>query len=136
MRSQADARGEYRKIGLEIALYHGKLLQRSLILFLIGFVLAALGWLGVRAKLPYRASTVMLLLGAAALVTAIVLRCMIRSRPPVSTLYETVLFITAVSVIVGMSPVLRPESIVSYCFARRLSLGCPVASRNKSRSKP
>jgi ABC-type transport system involved in cytochrome c biogenesis permease subunit len=41
---------------------------------------------------------VFLVLGTAALVTAIVLRCIIRSRPPVSTLYETILFITAVAV--------------------------------------
>src|SRR5262249_33642462 len=40
--------------------------------------------------------------GALLLVAGITMRCVIRGRPPVSTLYETVLFVTAVAVIVGM----------------------------------
>src|SRR5262249_23228325 len=38
----------------------------------------------------------------ALLVTGIVYRCIIRGRPPISTLYETILFISAVSVFVAL----------------------------------
>ena len=36
------------------------------------------------------------------LIGAITMRCLIRSRPPVSTLYETVLFVTAVATVIGL----------------------------------
>jgi ABC-type transport system involved in cytochrome c biogenesis permease subunit len=36
------------------------------------------------------------------LITGITIRCIIRSRPPISTLYETVLFIAAVCVVVAL----------------------------------
>ena len=121
--TQAGARGEYRKIGLEIALYHGKLLQRGLLLYLFGFVLAAVGWLGLRARWPYRIANVALILGTVALVAAIVLRCVIRSRPPVSTLYETILFITAVAVITALVIELINRQRIAQAMAAVLGAG-------------
>jgi len=95
----AGARSEYDKVGLEVFFYRGKFLHYSLMFFLFGFVLVAVGWLRTAGRILAGATWTMLIGGAAALVTAIVLRCMIRGRPPVSTLYETILFITAIAVI-------------------------------------
>ncbi len=95
----AGARGEYEKVGLEVFFYRGKFLHYSLMLFLFGFILVAGGWLRAPGKILARATWLALIAGTAALVMAIVLRCMIRGRPPVSTLYETILFITSIAVI-------------------------------------
>jgi len=123
IRGLADARGEYSKIGLENRLYHGKFLQRGLVFYLVGFVLAAIGWLVSRSRWPYRIANAFLVLGSGALVTAIVLRCMIRSRPPVSTLYETILFITAVAVITALVIELINRQRIAQAMAAVLGVG-------------
>ena len=68
--------------------------------YILGFVLSALLWLAPRNKWLYRAAVAAAAVATALLVAAIVLRCMIRGRPPVSTLYETLLFVTAVGSII------------------------------------
>jgi ABC-type transport system involved in cytochrome c biogenesis permease subunit len=123
VQAQAGARGEYRKVGLELTLYGSKLLQRSLVLYLAGFLLAAIGWLATRARWPYRLASVALVAGTATLVAAIVLRCMIRSRPPVSTLYETILFITAVAVATALVIELINRQRIAQALAAFLGVG-------------
>ena len=95
----AGARGEYDKVGLEVFFYRGKFLHYGLMFYLFGFILVAVGWLRRAGRILSGATWLALLCGTVALVTAIVLRCMIRGRPPVSTLYETILFITSIAVI-------------------------------------
>ncbi len=97
----AADRGEGKKVALEVAFYKGDFFYRALMMFLGSFILVALSWI-FPSKWLERGSVGLLALAAIFLVTGIVLRCIIRSRPPVSTLYETILFITAVSVIVSM----------------------------------
>ena len=92
----ATARGEHEKIGLELTYYKADLIAKSLAVYILGFVLSALLWLVPRNKLLYRGSALAAVVATGLLVTAIVIRCMIRERPPVSTLYETLLFVTAV----------------------------------------
>jgi len=98
----ADRRGEYDKIGLELTYYKLDAVSRSLYLFMFAFIAAAILWLRPRWKVPYVATSVLVAGGTGLLILAIVLRCIIRSRPPVSTLYETVLFVTAVGAIVAL----------------------------------
>ena len=114
----ATARGEYGKVGLEMAFYRRQLFGWSLFAFVLSFIFIALSWLGAEnagreslkqtgSKISFsRALTlisyVFIAAAVATLVSGIVVRCVIRGRPPVSTLYETILFITAVSVIVLM----------------------------------
>jgi ABC-type transport system involved in cytochrome c biogenesis permease subunit len=102
VRSLAERRGEYDKIGLEVLYYRWQVVPRSLYLFLGAFLAAAFMWLHPRGRLLYAATTGLVLCGALMLVAGIVLRCVIRGRPPVSTLYETVLFVTAVGSIVAL----------------------------------
>ncbi len=99
----AAARGELEGVGLEVAYQRWNLLRWSTVLFLLGFAACALGWLRPRAALPSRAAWLAALGALALLVFAIVLRCVIRGRPPVSTLYETVLFVTAAGVLVALA---------------------------------
>ncbi len=99
----ADARGEYEKIGLEISYYKANLITNSLVVFILGFLLAAGLWLAPRVKALYLGASVAVLVATGMLTAAIVLRCMIRERPPVSTLYETVLFVTATGALIALA---------------------------------
>jgi len=97
-----QARGEYAKVPLERFYYRGDFLFWAQIAFVLAFLAMAFAWMLPRAKLPYRAAALLAGSGTALVITAIVIRCIIRSRPPVSTLYETVLFITGVSTLVAL----------------------------------
>ena len=99
----ADARGEYEKIGLEISYYKANLITNSLVVFILGFLLAAGLWLAPRVKALDLGASVAVLVATGMLTAAIVLRCMIRERPPVSTLYETVLFVTATGALIALA---------------------------------
>jgi ABC-type transport system involved in cytochrome c biogenesis permease subunit len=95
----AEERGEYGAIPLEVMYYKAKLLSLSLYLYIFSFFVVAFLWmrpsnrlLGGLAHLTVACPTILL-------IAAIAIRCIIRGRPPVSTLYETVLFITATAVV-------------------------------------
>jgi ABC-type transport system involved in cytochrome c biogenesis permease subunit len=91
----AGARGEYQEIPLELHYYKGKYVANSQVLFILSFVLMAFMWLFPNTKLLYRGTMLAVIVAMGYLIAAIVLRCIIRGRPPVSTLYETILFVTA-----------------------------------------
>ena len=94
--TRATQRGEYGKIDLERTYYRLKPVPRSLYLYILAFVAAAFLWLKPRSKALHRSTLWLVGGGTAMLVFGIVMRCLIRGRPPVSTLYETVLFVVAV----------------------------------------
>ena len=93
----ARARGEYDKVPLEVALGRFAPFAWALRLYLVAFALLAISWLRPSPWLVRGAWGAVL---AALLVHAggITVRCILRERPPVSTLYETVLFVTWVMV--------------------------------------
>jgi ABC-type transport system involved in cytochrome c biogenesis permease subunit len=97
----AETRGEYGKIPLEVTFYKADFFYYALWGFLLAFLLVAVSW-AKPAKILTRGAVASVAVGTVLLVAGITLRCVIRERPPVSTLYETVLFITAVAVIVSM----------------------------------
>ena len=99
VRERAAARGEYEHGDLEVFFYRMNPFFWAWILFLIGFALITLSWLKSDTRWIWFASWGPVVLGALLLVIGIVLRCIIRGKPPVSTLYETILFITACGVI-------------------------------------
>ncbi len=98
----ADARGEYDKIPLEIRYYDLGLIHWSLYTFLLSFVLVAFTWLFGRSRALYAGAISLAAIATVLLSIAIAMRCVIRDRPPVSTLYETVIFITAVGCLLGL----------------------------------
>jgi ABC-type transport system involved in cytochrome c biogenesis permease subunit len=92
---------EYGSVPLEVRFYQGDYFTRGLVFFLLAFLLMAFSWLRSSVWLT-RGVWLSLLAGTGFTVVGIVLRCIIRARPPVLTLYDTILFITACAVIVCM----------------------------------
>jgi ABC-type transport system involved in cytochrome c biogenesis permease subunit len=101
--SLADERGEYDKVELEVALYEADPFYKSLLLYVLAFVLAAFSWLRPSSRWAWKAVGLAMAAGTIVLVAGIVVRCVLRSRPPISTLYETVLFVTATVTLTTMA---------------------------------
>jgi ABC-type transport system involved in cytochrome c biogenesis permease subunit len=99
---QSAAAGPVPYLGLEVAFYKARYFYYSLILFVLGFIASAVLWLAPRNRLL--AGTAWSLTGAATLlmIAGITLRCIIRGRPPITTLYETTLFVPAVAVVLAL----------------------------------
>ncbi|MBK8179533.1 MAG: cytochrome c biogenesis protein CcsA [Planctomycetes bacterium] len=114
----ADRRGEYEKVPLELVYYKSKLLDYSHYAFVLGFLLVAFLWLKPSSKLLYRATALSAVTAVACITATIVLRCVIRERPPVSTLYETLLFVTAVGTLSGL--------IMEWINKKKLALSAVV----------
>jgi ABC-type transport system involved in cytochrome c biogenesis permease subunit len=97
----AESRGEYGKIPLEVTFYKADFFYNALYAFVAAFLCVAFSWVKP-AKILTRGAASAIGVGTLLLVAGITMRCIIRDRPPVSTLYETVLFVTAVAVIGAM----------------------------------
>ena len=100
--ASATARNEYAKVPLETQYYSLNLLFWAQWLFVLSFIVVALSWLGVKTRWLGRLAMISVAIPWALLVIAIAYRCVLRGRPPVTTLYETTLFITAVAVLLAM----------------------------------
>ncbi len=98
----AKARGEYGKIGLEVSLYRMQPFYNALILYVLSFILVACLWMRPGSRALAATSYVSILIPTLLLAAGITLRCVIRGRPPVTTLYETILFVTVVAVAVSL----------------------------------
>jgi ABC-type transport system involved in cytochrome c biogenesis permease subunit len=118
----ATQRGEYAKIPLELRYYGLDLLYKGQILFVIAFLLAAWTWIAPRSRWLYAATAVSVLLPTLLLIAAITLRCMIRGRPPVSTLYETLLFVTATGAVLALLSELFTRQRIALSAAAVLGL--------------
>ncbi len=95
---RATARGEYRRVPLEHFFYRTQFLFYSQWLFVLAFLAWALTWAAPGSVWMRRGALLSLLPPLALLAAGITLRCVIRGRPPVTTLYETVLFTALVAV--------------------------------------
>ncbi len=101
-RALAEDLDLYEKIPLEVRLFRlAPFGGMTIGFFIIAFILVALSWMWPNKWLVRGAWT--LLIGLAILlVVGITMRCILRERPPISTLYETVIFITATGVIAAL----------------------------------
>ena len=98
----ATDRGEYKNIKLELFSNEKNLFHWALPFYVMAFLLLAFSWLSPGSRLSKILVSIvwlMTLFATAALVAGICLRSVMLSRPPISTLYETIPFITAVAVI-------------------------------------
>ncbi len=105
IRSAADARGELKHVDREVNYYKRDYFTNALVLFLLGFLVATVGLVAPQtkfARIAGRIAMVPLVVAMAYTVWGITERCIINERPPVATLYETILFITAVSCFVAL----------------------------------
>jgi len=98
-RRTAEARGVLGDIQLERDYYDRNYFLNALVLFALGLVSVLAAFLAPRVKLVSWASWGFSLAGLALVVTGLTVRCVLLDRPPVATLYETVLFITAGAVL-------------------------------------
>lgn len=98
--TQARGLDEYRHVEREVAFYRTDYFTKALVFFLLGFVVLCLTWLAPRLAFLEKGIWGLCLLATALVVWGVVQRCIIRERPPVSTLYETILFITGCGSIV------------------------------------
>jgi len=115
----ASARGEYEKVELEVALYQADPFHRSLLLYLLAFVVAALSWLRPKNRWVWRLVSFAMIAATLVLVIGITVRCILRGRPPVTTLYETVLFVTAIVALTSL--------VVEAIQRRRVALSLGAA---------
>jgi ABC-type transport system involved in cytochrome c biogenesis permease subunit len=121
VKNEMEARGEGEHIGLELNLYKQEYFYKSLMFFIYGFLCVAAAWLAPGSKFGQwmgRGAVGLALIAVSMLVAGITLRCIVMQRPPVGNLYETILFVTATSAIVG----LIVEGIVRWKIALSVSL--------------
>lgn len=100
-----DLRGEGAHIDREVRFYQMSYFGRSLALFVLGFVLFAFTWAAPNSTWSVwlsRAAAAIVVIGLLMVSMGIYQRCVIRERAPVTTLYETILFITACMVAVAL----------------------------------
>ncbi|NLT70469.1 MAG: cytochrome c biogenesis protein CcsA, partial [Verrucomicrobiaceae bacterium] len=101
----ADARGEGKYSEMEITLYRGKWFTYSLYCFVLAFVVMAFSWLTPASRtggVLILIASLLAVLGLALDTYGITLRSIIRQRPPITNLYDTVLFITGTAVLLGL----------------------------------
>lgn len=105
VRAAAGARGELTQVDREVSYYKRDYFTNALVLFLLGFLIAAIGLVAPQtkfARVAGRIAFVPLVVALAYTIWGITERCIINNRPPVATLYETILFITAVSSLLAL----------------------------------
>ncbi len=105
IKSAAAERGEGKYVGLEEHYLNAEYFYYALICFFLGLIVLAVNWASPEAGWARRArqfSALCLILGTGLSVTGIVIRCIIMQRPPITTLYETIIFITAACALFGL----------------------------------
>lgn len=110
LKTEVESRGEYWRIPLEAAYNRVDFFYRALLFFVVAFILLAISWLNRPDSLATRVLTLSswacMVVGLALLVTGMLLRCVIMDRwmtAFVTNLYETILFISAFVVLVGLA---------------------------------
>ncbi|MDI1311855.1 cytochrome c biogenesis protein CcsA [Prosthecobacter sp.] len=101
----AKLRGEGQYVALERHSMRADYFFYAQWIFLVGFIAVAFTWIspGSRFEKGARLSAWLLLGAATALaVTGVVIRCIIMQRPPITTLYETILFIGSSCALLGL----------------------------------
>ena len=96
--SIAKSRGEYAKIPLEVTFYRLNLFYRALVLYIISFLIVACTWLRPQNRILGISAFAAVSLPTCLLILGIVMRSIIRGRPPVTSAYETILFVCMVAV--------------------------------------
>ncbi len=102
VRAEAERRGEYGTIASEVRLFNLHLVMRALIFFLLGFITIAFSWLRPKSRWLPRLSFLFTAIGVALTVTLVTWRSILRGRPPVLNLYDTILFITSIATLTGL----------------------------------
>lgn len=103
--TEAAARWEGEHAATEVSFYQKNYFTNSMVYFTFGFIFLALSWLAPASKfsrIMYWLTVTSTVVALLYLIGGITMRCIIRERPPITNLYETIIFIAAVSVIVAL----------------------------------
>lgn len=108
--------GQLTTLQREVRFNERKYFSKALFGFILTFIVVALSWLGsgLWSRYATRFAFLLTALPLCCLLWGIFQRCLIRARPPVSNLYETILFITAVVVALAL--------IIEWIGRRRIAL--------------
>ncbi len=101
----AKERGEGQYVALERHAMKADYFFYAQWIFLIGFIAVALTWVSPGSRMERIAkglAWLLLLAGTGYAVTGVVIRCLIMQRPPITTLYETILFIGSSVALLGL----------------------------------
>jgi len=114
---RAEARGEGKRLELEVTFYRNNWFLDALVLFIIGTITAFAMWMsGGLASRIFSWLTLASCVAAVTLCTiAITQRCLIMERPPVGNLYDTIIFIASSVVIISL--------LIEWMTRRRFALG-------------
>lgn len=105
IRAAAEKRGELGQVDREVNYYKRDDFTHALVWYLLGFLVAILGLAAPQtrwAKWAARLAWGSVLLAVYYNIHGIVLRCLIMGRPPIATLYETIIFIAVSCAVVGL----------------------------------
>ncbi len=132
----AAGRGQFEKIPMEVSYYKWDYFTKALVFFLLGFLTVALSWLRPGGALLPRLTWFFVGGGLASASVGVTVRCLLLERPPVATLYETILFITSIAVLVCLIAERLTKERVALALGRPWGpLGCswPCATRRSRR---
>ena len=87
---------------LEVTYNRADLFKWSLILYILAFILLGFSWLGYQQKRLRIGAGTALALGFVLHVAGVVMRTIIMERPPVTNLYESVVFVGLIGALVGL----------------------------------
>ncbi len=109
MEADADKRGQEWRVPVEVFYNKADFVYRALLLFMVAFLCQCVSWLCQPQSGPWKAmhrtTWITMGLGLAWLITGMVTRNLIMNRwltSAVTNLYETILFITAFIIVVGL----------------------------------
>ena len=135
----AKARGDYKKVPLELRYYKWHFLANAMPWFIFSFLFVALSWLmpaSVAGRILGWVSVGTCVLALLYVTGAVVMRCLIMGRPPISTLYETILFIGASAVLLCLIMEYFDRRKIALAVAAFLGAACilsPYDSKSKRR---
>ena len=101
----AAARNEAGHVALEVGLNKADYFYNALYCFVTALLILSISWIKPAAGWALwcrRACTLLLVAGCALGTIGIVIRCLIMERPPITTLYETIIFITTACVLFAL----------------------------------
>jgi ABC-type transport system involved in cytochrome c biogenesis permease subunit len=105
VRHVAEKRGELKHVDREVTYHRQDYFTYALVWYMLGFLVALIGLVAPQsslAKWAGRVAWVSLVLAVGYNIWGITQRCIINERPPIATLYETIIFITACIAVVGL----------------------------------
>ncbi|MBL9145988.1 MAG: cytochrome c biogenesis protein CcsA [Verrucomicrobiaceae bacterium] len=105
IRAAAAERGEAKYVNLEESYLRADYFYYALCLFFLGLILLSITWASPAAgwaSMLRGGAWVSLSIATVLCTLGIVIRCIIMQRPPITTLYETIIFITATAAIFGL----------------------------------